>query len=224
MDLMQRYPDNFFDLAVCDPPYGIGEDWKKRPHYNLLAFPDSSYKNDKIPFPHYFDELFRVCKDVIIFGYNYFTHILGPTNYLLIWNKCSNENSSLSYSQAEIAYTTIRKPIQVISVSWDGYRMGKETGIKKIHPHQKPVELYTKILLKYAKPGFKILDTHLGSGSSVIACHRLSFDVWASEIDTYYFLAAKKRIELEVRQQELYPLSECIPSSLFDSLLQEPCA
>ena len=123
---MGRYPNKHFDLAITDPPFGIGRDWKKRRNNKYC---DTTYKNDKIPDEKYFSELFRVSKNVIIWGYNYFTKYLGSTNYLIVWDKKSNNNEVFNYSQAELAYTTIRKPIQIIQVPWDGYRMGKETGV-----------------------------------------------------------------------------------------------
>jgi len=189
MDLMARYPDKHFDLAIVDPPYGIGEEWKKRNwrKYKGHGFVETSYKNNKTPTKEYFDELFRVSNEQIIFGYNYFVEFLGPTNYLIIWDKLGSNNCSICYSKAEIAYTSIHIPVFVFHVLWDGFRMSKETGERKIHPHQKPVELYVKILLKYAAPSWSILDTHMGSGSSVIACHRLGLEVTACEIDPYYF-------------------------------------
>ena len=209
MQLMARYPDKHFDLTFVDPPYGIGEDWKKRRrHRGEYKFSDTTYKNDCIPPKEYFDELSRISCHQIIWGYNYFTEILGPTNYLIIWNKCGCKNGTLNYSQAEIAFTTIRRPAQVFQVSWDGGRMGSETGIRKIHPHQKPVDLHVKILRKYAKPDWKILDTHAGSGSSVIACHRLALNIAACEIDPQYYRAAKRRIEAETKQQELFCAAE----------------
>lgn len=206
MKLMPRYPDKYFDLAVCDPPFGIGQDWKKRHKGN--EYSETTYKNDRIPEKAYFTELFRVSKNQIIFGYNYFTEILGPTNYLIVWDKVSSNNDVFAYSQAEIAYTSIRRPVQVISVQWDGYKMGRETHIKKIHPHQKPIDLYIKILQKYASPGDLILDTHMGSGSSVIACHRLGFDITACEIDPVYFAAAGRRINDYIAQGDLFPAVE----------------
>ena len=222
MDMMARFPDKHFDLAVCDPPYGIGQDWKKRRSHRSVAtrLPETSYKNESIPDKAYFDELKRVSVHQIIFGYNYFVDILGPTNYLIIWDKESNDCPFL-YSKAEIAYTSIRKPIQVIRVPWDGYRMGKETGQKKIHPHQKPVELYTRILREYAKPSWKILDTHMGSGASVLACLKLGLDITASEIDAAYFASAKKRIDFALKQRELFLPNETHPPSLFD--LEKAC-
>jgi len=204
MDLMARYPDGHFDLALADPPYGIGEDWKKRRHNKAEPFPATTYKNKNIPAKEYFDELSRVSKERIIFGYNYFVEFLGPTNYLIIWDKLGSNDCAIRYSKAEIAYTSIRVPAFVFHVPWDGHRTGRETGERKIHPHQKPVELYVKILKKYAKPGWHVLDTHLGSGSSAIACHRLGLGMTACEIDPHYFAAAKKRIDAEARQQELF--------------------
>jgi site-specific DNA-methyltransferase (adenine-specific) len=210
MILMARYPDKHFDLAIADPPFGIGEEWKKRnwKRFRGKGFCETSYKNDKIPPKDYFDELFRVSKEQIIFGYNYFTKILGPTNYLIVWDKVSSNNNVVLYSGAEIAYTSIHLPIRVISVQWDGYKMGRETGTKKIHPHQKPILLYEKLLLNYAKPGWKILDTHLGSGSIAIACHNLGFDLTACEIDKTYFDKAMERINKHMAQKELFDTKE----------------
>jgi len=222
MDLMAGYPDKHFDLALVDPPFGIGEDWKKRKsvYSKKQSFIKTSYKNKEKPTKEYFDELFRVSKEQVIFGYNYFTEFLGPTNYLIIWDKLGSNNCSICYSKAEIAYTSIHIPIFVFHVEWDGFRMGRETGERKIHPHQKPVELYVKILKKYSKPGWSILDTHMGSGSSVIACHKLGLDVTACEIDPHYFKTAKKRIDAETRHVELFPaeLRSFQESFLFEGL------
>ena len=221
MVLMARYPDKHFDLAVCDPPYGIGREWEKRRNNRngKNPFPKTSYNNESIPSKDYFDELKRVSHHQIIFGYNYFTEFLGPSNYLIVWDKQTNDQAYFFYSQAEIAYTSIHRPLQIFSVPWDGFRMGKETGSKKIHPHQKPIELYSQILRKYAKPRWKILDTHMGSGSSVIACHRLNLDITACEIDNHYFLSAKKRIDHEINQKELFTFKETHPVSLFEEAL-----
>lgn len=191
MEYMKSIPDKFFELAIVDPPYGIGEDWKKR--NKGASFKKTSYKNESIPPKDYFDQLFRVSQDVIIWGYNYFTSILGSTNYLIIWDKQSNNNTVFKYSKAEIAYTTKKIPANIISIPWDGYRMGKETGQKKIHPHQKPVDLYAWLLSNYAKPGDKIFDSHLGSGSSRIAAYKMGFDFYGTEIDKEYFDAQETR-------------------------------
>lgn len=193
MEYMKSIPDKFFELAVVDPPYGIGEDWKKRNKGS--SFKETTYKNDSIPSQEYFNQLFRISKDVIIWGYNYFTNILGSTNYLIIWDKVSNNNPVFKYSKAEIAFTTKRIPVNLVSIPWDGYRMGKETGQKKIHPHQKPIELYAWLFDNYANPGDKIFDSHLGSGSSRIAAYKMGFDFYGTEIDKDYFDAMERRFK-----------------------------
>jgi site-specific DNA-methyltransferase (adenine-specific) len=206
MDMMGRYPDKYFDLAVTDPPYGIGEDWKKRKRgkHKRKSFPDTTYKNNAIPEPEYFAGLSRVSKEQIIFGYNYFTDILGPTNYLIVWDKDKGNNPGVLYSGAEIAYTSIKIPIWVISVPWDGARMGRESGQEKIHPHQKPVELYKKILQKYARPGWKIVETHGGSFSLAIACEDMGLDLTICEIDRGYYDNGMERLREYRRQGRFY--------------------
>lgn len=199
MEYMKSIPDKFFDLAVVDPPYGIGQDWKKRNKGTF--FVETSYKNNKIPDIEYFKELSRVAKDAIIWGYNYFTDILGSSNYLIIWDKKSNNNTVFRYSKVEIAWTSKKIPANIVSIAWDGYRMGKETGKRKIHPHQKPIELYEWLFKNYAKSGDKILDTHLGSGSSRIAAYKLGFDFYGTEIDKYYFDAQEKRFREECLEE-----------------------
>ena len=168
MEYMRSMPDKFFDLAIVDPPYGIGSDWKKRKNSN---YKKTSYKNNKIPDKSYFDELRRVSCNQIIFGYNYFTQHLGSTNHLILWDKLASETTSFQ-SMFEIAYTSFKIPAYKICVPWDGARKGRETGIKKIHPHQKPIALYQELMSIFAKQGDKILDTHLGSGSSRIVAYR----------------------------------------------------
>jgi site-specific DNA-methyltransferase (adenine-specific) len=216
---MARYPDKHFDLAIVDPPYGIGEDWKKRNKGSKFA--ETSYKNERIPDRAYFNELFRVSKNQIIWGYNYFTEILGSTNYLIVWDKMSSNNKVFHYSKCEIAYTSIRVPINIYSIRWDGYMMGKETGNKKIHPHQKPIQLYKNLLTDYAKSGDLILDTHLGSGSIGIACHDLGFDLTACEIDETHFAAAKERIEGHAAQCNLFPIDEQVERGKWPLLFPE---
>lgn len=202
MNLMKQMKDNEFDLAIVDPPYGIGADWLKRNKGHKFA--TTSYSNSSIPSPEYFEELFRVSRNQIIFGYNYFTHILGPSNYLIIWDKESNNNQTFKYSKCEIAYTSYHIPCNIFHYPWDGYRMGSETGHRKIHPHQKPVALYEWLLITYAKDNVEtILDTHLGSGSSAIAAYNLGYDFTGIEVDKAYFEAAKKRIKESTRQLNL---------------------
>ncbi|EPL7679813.1 DNA methyltransferase [Elizabethkingia anophelis] len=192
MELMARYPDGYFDLAIVDPPYGIGEDWKKRK--NTSKKYKGAYNNESIPDKKYFNELMRVSKNWIVWGWNYYTDFFSPTNYLIIWDKKVPEQTAF-YSQVEIAATNIKIPAAIYRHSWDGARKELETGVEKIHPHQKPIALYKWLLGKYAKPGDKILDTHIGSGSIAIACHDFGYELTACEIDNIYFDSACKRIK-----------------------------
>lgn len=214
MDYMRNIPDKFFDLAIVDPPYGIGEDWKKR--NNGYKFKDTSYKNCPIKDASYFSELKRISKDQIIWGYNYYTQYLGNTNYLIVWDKMSNNNDVFKYSKCEIAYVSKKIPCNLVSIPWDGYRMGHETGKKKIHPHQKPLSLYLWILKNYANPGDKIYDSHLGSGSSRIAAYKMGFDFYATEIDKEYFNAQDKRFKEECLGEIILPSGKkIIQTSMF---------
>lgn len=202
MELMARYPDNHFDLAIVDPPYGIGADWKKRK--NTAKKYAGNYTNESIPDKKYFDELMRVSKYWIVWGWNYYTEFFPPTNYLIVWDKKVPEKTAF-YSQVEIAATNIKIPAAIYRHSWDGARKEQETGTDKIHPHQKPIALYKWLLNKYAKSGYKILDTHLGSASIAIACHDYGFDLTACEIDTIHFNNAVKRINNHVSQLSIFP-------------------
>lgn len=202
MEFMNGVPDKYYELAIVDPPYGIGQDWKKR--NKGRGFLETSYKNDKIPNKEYFKELERISIDRVIWGYNYYTEFLGSTNYLIIWDKVSSCNQVFSYSKAEIAYTTKHIPCNLVSIPWDGYRMGKETGVSKIHPHQKPIALYKWLLKNYAKPGDKIFDSHVGSGSIRIACHDMGFDFVGCEIDKDYWEAQEERYTQHAQQQDLF--------------------
>lgn len=200
MEFMARYPDKFFELAIVDPPYGIGQDWKKRTD-NRDRYKDTTYKNNEKPGESYFKELKRVSENQIIWGYNYFTEFLGSTNYLIFWDKVTNGSF---YSEGEIAYSSKKIPLKIFRYPWDGYRMGEETGQKKIHPHQKPIGLYKLTLDGYAKPGDKILDTHMGSQSSRIAAHQMGFDYYGTEIDPDYFRDGCARYEKEAAQGMLF--------------------
>jgi len=178
MQLMARYEDNHFDLAIVDPPYGIGIS------SNPIRQKHTKKKwDDNIPQKKYFDELFRISKNQIIWGGNYFD--LPPTQGFFIWNKKQPHDFSLA--MCEYAWSSIQKPSKMWSLS-----VLKEKG--KIHPTQKPVELYEWLLMNNAKEGDKILDTHLGSGSIAIACHNLGYDLTACELDKDYYDAAIKRI------------------------------
>ena len=188
MELLKRTPDNYFDLSICDPPYGIGISSNPvRQKHNKKKW------DDDIPQQEYFEELFRVSKNQIIWGGNYFD--LPPTQGFFIWDKKQPHDFSLA--MCEFAWSSIQKPAKMWSLS-----VLKEKG--KIHPTQKPVELYEWILLNNAKEGDKILDTHLGSGSIALACHNLGFDLTACELDKEYYNSAMKRLAEHQQQIRMF--------------------
>lgn len=191
IEYMHTLPDKHFTLAIADPPYGIGKDWKKR--NKGAVFADTTYNNASRPSAEYFAELKRISQHQIIWGWNYFADLLGNTNYLIVWDKMSANNKAFHYSKCEIAYTDIHIPCNIVHIEWDGYRMGRERGMKKIHPHQKPIELYEWLLQNYAKQGDTIFDPNLGSGSSRIAAYNLGFDFIGCEIDETYFALQEQR-------------------------------
>ena len=192
MEYMRGLSDGQFDLAICDPPYGIGKDWKKRK--NNKHFKDTSYDNKKLS-ADYFAEVKRVAKNWMFFGWNYYTEILGSTNYLLIWDKMASNNNKVRFSKCEIACTNIKIPCNIVHIEWEGYRMGSERGTHKIHPHQKPVALYRWILREYAQKGWTIFDPNVGSGSSRIAADIEGFEFFGCEIDPLYFTMQQKRYD-----------------------------
>ena len=188
MELMARYPDKYFDLAIVDPPYGIGISSNPVRQKHTKKKWDNS-----IPNQEYFNELFRVSKNQIIWGGNYFN--LPPSQGFFIWDKKQPHDFSLA--MCEMAWSSIQKPAKMWSLS-----IHKEQG--KIHPTQKPVELYKWILENNAKEGNKILDTHLGSGSIAIACHDYGFELTACELDQEYYEKAVERIKNHVSQMTLF--------------------
>ena len=188
MELMKRYPDNYFDLAIVDPPYGINinvsigrRKGDKKSNYHKFAGNDSS-----IPSEEYFNELFRISKNQIIWGGNYMTDFLYPSSCWLLWDKGFSED--VTFAQFELAWTSFKS-------SAKKYDFNAAANRNRIHPTQKPVKLYEWLLMNYAKQGDKILDTHLGSGSIAIACHNLGFDLTACELDTEYYNNALKRLQ-----------------------------
>jgi site-specific DNA-methyltransferase (adenine-specific) len=210
MDFMRTIPDGFFDLVIADPPYGIGQDWKKSTN-RTYDFKETSYKNGEIPEPKFFKELFRVSKNQIIWGANYYSHILPPTNNLIVWDKRGDCLLNFT-SDGELAWTSItRYPFRIITSDWSGARKGKETGQKKHHPHQKPVDLYLKTLKEYAKPGHKIFDPMMGSQSSRIAAHDLGFDYWGCEKDVEYYVDGEARFQEHIKKPLLFA-----PKQMYD--------
>ena len=190
MELMKRYPDKYFELAIVDPPYGIGERLSKGAgKLKNSALQNMNSKWDITPKKSYFKELFRVSKNQIIWGGNYF--LLPPTRGIICWDK---KQHMPTFSRWEYAWTSFDCVARMFE------NVGGEN---RIHPTQKPVALYKWLLRNYAKPGDKILDTHLGSGSIAIACHDLGFDLTACELDKEYYDKAMERIEKHTAQQFL---------------------
>ena len=193
MELMARYEDNHFDLAIVDPPYGI--DVKTR------VFKDGKKWDNEIPKKEYFDELFRVSKNQIIWGANYFLDYLKATSCYIIWDKKITDNQIRSMS--EFAWTSFNTKNLIFRQPPVGDRGFYNIDGTRIHPTQKSIKLYKWLLKNYAKEGDKILDTHLGSGSIAIACHDLGFDLTACELDTEYYNAAMKRLTEHKKQLKL---------------------
>jgi site-specific DNA-methyltransferase (adenine-specific) len=206
--LMARYEDNHFDLAIVDPPYGIERFKKASKETSGVYAKRGSFKsddcqnwNDAKPDKEYFKELFRVSKHQIIWGANNFN--LPNSEYFCVWDKHQNMPN---FASAELAYVSmsLKAPAKVFR-----YGIHKENATRKaeggkIHQAQKPVKLYEWILMNYAKEGFKILDTHLGSGSIALACHNLKFDLTACELDAEYYNSAMKRLKQHQNQLTIF--------------------
>jgi len=193
IELMSRYPDNYFDLAIVDPPYGLGESVvNSGGRFKRYENKNGNWDNET-PTKEYFIELFRVSKNQIIWGGNYFE--LAPTKCFLIWDKKQPED--VSFSSCEFAWTSFNSVAKTFYFRTQGQK-------NRFHPTQKPVELYKWLLGKYAKEGDKILDTHLGSGSIAIACHDYGFDLTACELDKEYFDKAMQRINNHTAQIKMF--------------------
>ena len=182
MELMARYEDKYFDLAIVDPPFGISNRMQGTKPFGKIM--KSKEWNDQIPDKEYFIELLRVSKNQIIFGGNYYANYLPNVRDWLVWDKKKADNN---YAMHELCWTSFDRVPKIIRVSAQ-YN-------DRFHPCQKPVRLYEEIIVRYAEKGDKILDTHLGSGSIAIACHNLGYDLTACELDKEYYEAAMKRIK-----------------------------
>lgn len=204
LEAMRATPDNFYSLAIVDPPYGIGMD-KKNAH---SAIRDSSkWKlvdwDSAVPTADYFQELQRVSAHQIIWGGNYFLDYLGATQCLLIWDKGVRD---FSLADAEIAWTNFQSSVRIKTM----FRTQLQLEGNKFHPTQKPIALYKWLLTNYAKPGDTILDTHLGSGSSRIAAYDLGFDFTGYELDKDYFEAQEARFADHIKQPQLFEVPKAI--------------
>jgi site-specific DNA-methyltransferase (adenine-specific) len=202
MALMSRYPDNYFDLAIVDPPYGVGDFNSSKSKYKAIDW------NDDIPTSEYFNELHRVSKNQIIWGANYYQeHIKGVGR--IVHDKTGGGKKPVpnSLSEGDIASHSFGVTIKMFHYVSNGNVIGNKIdwdNTMRWHPCQKPIALYEWILMNYAKEGDKILDTHLGSGSIAIACHNLGFELTACELDKDYYDASIKRIKNHIAQQRLF--------------------
>ena len=200
MELMARYEDNHFDLAIVDPPYGINASKGVGLHSRKKFQKSNKEWDNKTPTKNYWNEMFRVSKNQIVCGANYFIEFLYSSKSFICWVK---NNPAPNFAEAEFIWTSLningkvfdtKKQIQH-QIMWEG---------GSIHPTQKPIQLYEWLLMNYAKEGDKILDTHLGSGSIAIACHNLEYDLTACELDKDYYDAAIKRIEQHKAQIRMF--------------------
>ena len=225
MEGMKQFPDKYFDLAIVDPPYGIGMSNKKSSTSGMVKQKSGNYLkvnavkyinkfwDCKTPNKEYFNELFRISKNQIIWGGNYFIEHLYNTKCFILWDKLNKNNK---YSDFEMAWTSFDRGCKKLDYLWDGFSQGKnyiegsiqqgnkKLNEKRIHPTQKPTMVYRWLLQNYAKKGDKILDTHVGSGSSLIACIEEGFEYCGFEIDEDYYNSAQKRIEEVQAQGKLF--------------------
>jgi site-specific DNA-methyltransferase (adenine-specific) len=202
MDFMKKFPDKYFDLAIVDPPYGIGAASKQSTNKTMRLKIKSGEIHggewdSQVPREEYFNELFRVSMNQVIWGGNYFD--LPPSKCFFIWDK-GESIYGRDFAECEMAWVSFDKCARMIKMF--------PNQSDRIHPTQKPILLYKWVLEHYAKPGDKILDTHLGSQSSRIAAHQMGFDFWGCEIDQEYFDLGCKRFEKESAQQMLFAANE----------------
>lgn len=216
MELMKEFPDNYFDLEIVDPPYGInfGEFNRTNKDSNGVRHKANKYKqadwDDAIPNDDYFQELKRVSKDQIVWGGNYFPSLWqNGCKGFIFWYK---QNPVPNFSDGELAYCSMNKPAACFNYKYYGNIEGNTSASKKVHPTQKPIALYEWLLKNYAKPDQKILDTHLGSGSIAIAIHNvntmegMNLEFTACELDEDYYKAAMERIDKHCRQKTIFDI------------------
>lgn len=197
MEGMKEFPDKYFELAIVDPPYGLERFKHGGSVINKYGDETKIWNNTK-PTQLYFDELFRVSKNQIIWGGNNFN--LPTSEYFIIWDKVNPEN--FSFAMCEMAWTNYKKPAKIFALN------SQNESTCRIHPTQKPVKLYEWLLTKYATKEDKILDTHVGSASSLIACHNLGFDYVEFELDKDYYSKATERLEQAKSQSSIFDFIE----------------
>lgn len=215
MELMSRFPDKHFDLAIVDPPYGIdvASDKRANTQHGKAAAKSKEYgKKDwdkETPHDDYYKELKRVSKNQIIWGANHLG-LMEPSPCWIVWDK---QNGNNGYADCELAYASFPSAVRMISIRWHGMlQHDMKNKEERIHPTQKPVKLYEWLLMNYAKKGDKILDTHLGSGSIALAVHncnereQMNLSLTACELDKEYYEAALKRLNNHTQQTTIFSL------------------
>ena len=199
MDLLKQTPDNYYELSIVDPPYGINVTKMTLGNGKKKINRGNSDWDSKTPDLKYFKELRRVSKNQVIWGANYMTENLPPSMGWIYWDKGTGLND---FSDGELAYTSFNRALRSYKVGWVGANAKDKDG--RFHPTQKPVKLYEWLLHHYAKEGDKILDTHRGSASLDIACYNLGFDLVTCEIDTDYFNDGNKRLNQHQNQLKMF--------------------
>lgn len=210
MEAMAKMPDKAYELAIVDPPYGIGINNQSQGKGGGVARKIEYIKKDwdkSAPDVIYFDEIQRISNNQIIWGANHFISRLPfDSSCWVVWNKL---NGATDFADCELAWTSFKSAVRLFNFQWAGMLQGDMKNKEaRIHPTQKPVKLYEWLLKNYAKPGDRILDTHLGSGSIAIACHNMGFALDGYELDKDYFEAAVKRLESHKRQGTLFTPEE----------------
>ena len=207
MDGMAQFPDKFFELAIVDVPYGIGESGANNHTRSKIAIAKDykAFSGDDLqpPDKEYFNELLRVSKNQIIWGANHFiSNIPVNSPCWVVWDKQNGDND---FADCELAWTSFSFAVRKFSFRWQGMLQGNMKDKEhRIHPTQKPIALYKWLLSDYAKPGDKILDTHVGSASSLIACHQMGFEYWGFELDPDYYKAASDRLDKTKAQASIF--------------------
>jgi site-specific DNA-methyltransferase (adenine-specific) len=196
---LKRYADNHFDLAIVDPPYGIGASEMQMGNNAKKKWSKGKNWDNETPTDEYWAELFRVSKNQIVWGGNYFD--LPLTKSWIVWDKNNGESG---FADGEMAWSSFKKPMRIRKIHWTGSASNWEDTNGKIHPTQKPLKLYDWLLKEFAVEGDLILDTHLGSGSSRIAAYKNGYDFTAFEIDQEYYEAQEKRFQTFIAQQRLF--------------------
>lgn len=202
MEEIKKYPDSYFDLAIVDPPYGIGANKMTLGNGKRKLYRGQNDWDKNSPTKEYFDELIRISKNQIVWGANHFvSKIPYDSPCWIFWDKGTGQND---FADGELAWTSFKTTVRKFFKSWVGSNAKEKNELDRIHPTQKPVDLYKWLLTNYAKEGDKILDTHVGSGSIMIACHDLGFDFTGYEIDEEYYQMALERLTNHQNQISMF--------------------